>query len=86
MVCAFLAGSGLVAVQAGHIFGGMRAELEFMHNRMLQPRMALGAFAGRANQRNVGLIRFDFWPLAVDEQRRQHQAEANDQGDKNGAE
>src|SRR4051812_32033437 len=86
MVRFFLACSGLVTVQAGDILCGMCADFKFMQNQMLQPRRALGAFTGGANERDVGLIGFDFRPLAVNEKPRQHEAEANDKRDENGAE
>ena len=53
---------------------------------MLQSRMALGTFAGGANEGDVGLIQFDFRPLGVDEKRGEDEAESDDEGDEDGAE
>ena len=82
----FLSGGGLMTIEASDILGGMRAELEFMHDRVLQSRLALSTFAGGANKGDVRLIGFDFRPLGVDKKRGEDEAEANDEGDEDGAE
>jgi hypothetical protein len=43
--------------------------------------MTLGAFAAGANESGVGLFSLYLGPLAIDEKRRDHQRESQDEGD-----
>src|SRR5262245_58662933 len=84
MIGFFLPFCGLVAVEAGHIFAGVRAELVFVHDGMLEARMAFGTLASRSHEVDRWLLNFDFRPLGIDEERGQNQTEANDERDEDG--
>jgi hypothetical protein len=75
-----------MAVQAGHALGGVLAHFEFVDDGVLLTRMALRAFARGANERSVGLLDFDAWSGALDEESTENQRKRDDDGHEHGAE
>ena len=81
MVLLLLIGRRLMAVEAGDILRRVSAELEFMHDGMLQLRVAFGALPGRSHMSHRRLRRIRRRPLGIDEERREDEAESNDESD-----
>ncbi len=59
--------SGLVTIEAVHAFLGMLAHFIFVHHRVLLPNVALGTFAGGANELCGRLFSLNLGSSAIDE-------------------
>src|SRR5579859_4569874 len=81
-----LALRGLMAIQARHSLGGVLAHLIFMHDGILLPQMAFGAFPGSANERSAWLVHLAARPCMLDEKGAKNERERNDNGYKNATE
>lgn len=86
MVFLFLACGGLVAVETVDALAGVGAHFIFVDHGILCASMALGAFAGGANEIGTGLVRFDFGAGAVQQEGSKNQGECDDDSEKYGAE
>ncbi len=79
-----LAGGGLVAVKAVHALFGVRGHLVFVDNRVLEPRMTLGAFARRPHKVGGWLRGFDARPRSIDKKSSQNERKRDDDSDEHG--
>src|SRR3954462_9603124 len=77
---------GLMAFQAVHALLGVAAHFIFVHDRVLLPEVAFGAFAGGPDESLAGLLRLNLRPGAIEEERSDDDAKAQDNGDEHGAE
>jgi hypothetical protein len=59
---------GLMTIQAIHALAGVRTYLVFVHDRVLRPRVALGAFTRRADKFRAGLFGLDAWSRTIDQE------------------
>src|SRR4029453_12221519 len=62
----FFGSRRLMAIKAVDALGTVRAELVFVHHRVLLLQVTLGTLAGRTHQCRSGLIRLDAGPRAID--------------------
>ena len=85
MVLLLLALSGLMALEAVDALLRVQADLVLVHHGELLLDVALGAFAGRANERRGRLRGFHPRPLAVHEEGRDNQREADRDRDEDGS-
>src|SRR5262249_50622882 len=76
--------SGLVTFQATDTFAGVLAQLVFVDDGVLPPRVALGTLARRPDIGGARLIRLDLRALPVNQIAAKHEAKANDQGNEDG--
>ena len=73
-----LAGTGLVAVETIHALLRMDGHLVFVHDRILKPRMALGALSRSADEVGGRLSGFDARACTIDEKGGQNERKCND--------
>jgi hypothetical protein len=82
MIFLFLAGGGLVAVQAVHTLPGMSTDLVFVNNGILRPRMTFRTLSGGTNQIRARLVGFNRRSGAIDEESSQNQGKRDEDGHK----
>ena len=77
-----LAGAGLVAVEAIDVFLRVGGHFVFMHNRILQARVALSALSRCPNKVSRRLRSLDTGALSIDQKRGQDQRKCDDNSQK----
>jgi len=82
MIDLLLASRRLMAIQAVHAFFGVGRHFILVNNRILQTRMALGAFARGTHKVRGRLLGFSPWTRAVYQERRDDEPERNDDSNK----
>jgi hypothetical protein len=85
VILLFLAGGGLVAIQAIHAFTGVQAQFVLMDHRILSAGVTFGTLAAGAHKLRAGLFRFNLWPRPVQQERGYDQREGNHNGQEDGA-
>jgi hypothetical protein len=86
MIELLLARRGLMAVEAVDALARVRGHFVLVHDGILEARMALGAFAGGADEVSRGLAGFNAGARAIDEKCGENEGEADDDSEKYGAE
>jgi hypothetical protein len=78
MVDSLLPWARLMAVQAIHAFLCMGRHFIFVHYRVLEPGMTLGALAGSPHKVRRRLFRLHSWTRTIDQESRHDQPKCND--------
>src|ERR1051326_6711723 len=85
MILFFLAGSGLVALEAVDAFAGVRAHFVFVDDGVLRTGLAFGAFSAGPNKIGGRLFGFDLGPGAIEKEGSENQGERDDQSEEDRA-
>ena len=72
-----------MAIKTSHAFVGMPAQLIFVNDGILRAGMAFSALAGGSDKLSAGLLGFGLRTGAVQQKSCQHQAESDNDRDKN---
>src|SRR5262249_45989713 len=75
----------LMALETGDALLGVGAHLVFVHDRVLLLGVTFGTLARRLDETRAGLPRLDGRPPRIDEEAAEHETEADNDGDEDGA-